>query len=178
MNTPEAPDEKSKSRIDWSKFGFLFHVTLAGVASLFLSAILYSVVQGGVEALLTGAGNLGVLIFEDAAAALQIMVFGLVFLPSGMAGGIYIGYKVKDNPRVIYALPGITGFVLFSVLSLFSGGINLYNLDIVKSILVPFSGNIIGSYMGGYTMNWPPKKTSLGNQELGTMAKPALSESN
>ncbi len=178
METPEAPDEKNTSRIDWSKFGFLFHVTLAGVASLFLSAILYSVVQGGVEALLTGAGNLGVLVFEDASIALQIMVFGLVFLPSGLAGGIYIGYKVKDNPRVIYALPGITGFVLFSVLSLFSGGLNLYSLDIVKSILVPFSGNIIGSYLGGYTMNWPPKKIGTENQEPEMMAKPLLSESN
>ncbi|MEM2110276.1 MAG: hypothetical protein QXX08_00140 [Candidatus Bathyarchaeia archaeon] len=137
-----------KDTFDFSKFGFLLHTIIGGLACLLTSTILYVVLQGGV-AFLAALDSLGLLVFDESIYALQLLLFGLVFLPSGFIGGLYTGHKVKENLYIILVLPGLISFILF---------IFLFNVDLIGGIMIQLSGNILGSYLGGYTMNWPPKK--------------------
>jgi hypothetical protein len=138
----------TKKKFDASKFGFLLHAIVGGIACLLVSTILYVVLQGGV-AFLSILDSLGLLVFDESVYALQLLLFGLVFLPSGFIGGLYTGHKVKENLHIVLVLPGLISFILF---------IFLFNFNLVGGIMIQLSGYTLGSYLGGYTVNWPLKK--------------------
>ncbi len=142
-----------------SKYGFIFHAIIGGVICLFLSAILYAFLQVVVEGYLGGQGILGVLIFSDAATGMQMLSFGLAFLPAGFVGGLYGGFKIKENLRFTLGLPGIIGFIINIAMTLFGGGLSVLILDPLRTIIIPLTGDVLGSYLGGYMINWTSRET-------------------
>jgi hypothetical protein len=134
------------------QIGELVHIVIGGAICLFVAYVLLS--NSVVENLFIISGSLGVLVFQEAINALDIITFGVVYLPSGFLGGLYTGYKIKENLRVILLFPGIIGFVILTLLKIFSGNMNPSNIKLMGDIFISLLGSVIGSYLGGYTMNW------------------------
>jgi len=156
-------------RFDLSRIWSLIHILIGGALCFFALYILSALVQRGIETLMVNFGVLGAMIFDQTMNAIYIMMFGIVHLPSGFCGGLYTGYKTKENLKIALALPGIIGFVAMILLRYFYGYFDLSNIDWTKDILMPLVGNTIGAYLGGYTLNWPTEEESAEEGEKITL---------
>jgi len=132
----------------------IIHIIIGGGLSFFVIFVLSAVAQTGVETLVSSMGSAGVLIFDQAVSAFYIIMFGIVYLPSGFCGGLYTGYKTEEDLKIALAVTGIIGFVILTILSFYSGSVNLSSIQLVNQVLVPLSGMVIGAYLGGYTISW------------------------
>jgi len=104
-----------------------------------------------VDWLLKSSNCIGALIFEEARIGYYLITLGLTYLPSGFLGGLYAGYKIKDNLKVNLIFPGFIGFAFSASLEYFYMGLRAdYMMGLLIPILVIFSG----TYLGGYTINW------------------------
>jgi len=155
----------SSSKLDLPVIKILLHVVIGGAICLLLTNLIYAFLQTSIESVLINYGNIGVLVFDEAVNAVQIFAFGLAYLPSCFVGGLYTGYKIKKNLRIVLVLPGIIGFALSTLFGFLSGGLNLTSTNFARNIVVPLMGSVIGSYLGGYTMNWPLKKEGVEEAE-------------
>ncbi len=142
----------SSRKFQLPKIRELVHIVIGGAICLFIIYILLSV--SVVENLFMISGSLGILIFQETLNALEIITFGIVYLPSGFLGGIYTGYQISENLRIILLFPGMIGFVILTLLKYFSGNINPSDINLMGDILIPLLGSVIGSFLGGYTINW------------------------
>jgi len=134
------------------------HMALGGAICLLVTYILLIISTQGLQTLFLSFNCLGLLVFEEVTLAVSIINFGITYLPGGFCGGLYTGYRIKENLRIMLLFPGIIGFVAFILLRYFTGYLTLSNLSIEKEILVPLAGHIIGVYLGGYTINWKKKE--------------------
>lgn len=99
-------------------------------------------------------GSLGVFIFEEARNGYYLIRLGLIYLPAGFLGGLYLGYKVKEKLKVNMVFPSLIGFALF-LIYLVAVGYPIMGIEnILKGILIPLFTSTSGSYLGGYTLNW------------------------
>jgi len=130
------------------------HIIIGGGLSFFVIFILSTLAQTGIETLVSSMGSAGVLVFDQAVSAFYIIMFGIVYLPSGFCGGLYTGYKTEEDLKIALAITGIVGFVILTILSLYYGSLNLSSVQFVNQFLVPLSGMVIGAYLGGYTITW------------------------
>jgi len=111
------------------------------------------------ERILIYFGVIGVVMFQEQFALARGMVMlGTVYLPGGFFGGLYTGYKVEEGLRTILAVPGAIGFVVLTILTYLLGQFDPSSIDFAYRLLFPSLGNIVGSYLGGYAMNWPTEE--------------------
>jgi len=132
----------------------LIHVSIGGVICLFVMYITLAVSSWGIKELLYYLNCLGLLVFSEAAGAISLFLFGVSYLPSGFFGGLYVGYRLKENLKIDLAFPGLIGVTVLVVLQFLSGNLNFLNLKFERDILIPLLGNVTGAYFGGYAINW------------------------
>jgi len=132
------------------------HAALGGGICFFVMFLLSDLAQVALERLLIFFGVVGVVVFEQQfLLARLVIMFGVVYLTSGFCGGLYTGYNVKENLKIIFAIPGIIGFIGLTILTYFLGYVDLSTIDFTSEIFLPLLGSMLGAYLGGYTMNWP-----------------------
>jgi len=137
-----------------SRYSYLVHIALGGMICLFTVYIFLSISPIGIRMLLFHLGWLGLLAFSEGTNAMLLLVLATAYLPSGFCGGLYTGYKIKENLRIIFVLPALIGLTGLIALRFFSGTFNLSYLNIQNEVLIPLLGNVVGAYLGVYTMNW------------------------
>lgn len=148
----------SEEKLDYRRI--TINLLIGGVinfgAIIFLDMILSSTMNWIYRSL----GIYGVLVYEEARNAHYMIRLGTVFLSSGFIGGLYVGHKVKENLRLIMAFPGLIGLSLMLVLQYFAGNRALLvqqlfqPFGLVKIVVIPLLVLLLGSYLGGYTLNW------------------------
>ena len=105
--------------------------------------------------LLQAVGAYGLLAFyKEVEPALILFMIAIVYLPSGFLGGLYTGYKTKENLKIVLLYPSLIGFAILLILQLYFGVLDLSSPNLGRDILVPLVGSIVGSYLGGYAVNW------------------------
>lgn len=144
----------------------LLHIAIGGGISFGATYFLLSIVPVGVRLLLFSLGYVGLLAFTEAGSAMSLFTFGTVFLPSGFFGGLYTGSKIKENLRIILVFPALIGFIGLIALRYFTGYINLSAIDPQNDFLIPILGNVVGSYLGGYAVNWEFEETARPSETI------------
>jgi len=140
------------------KWSFI-HAAIGGAICFLVTILISDLIQVGLQQILINSGCFGVVSFEEFAIARDIIMFGVVYLSSGFCGGLYTGYQTDENLRIVLLIPGVIGFIAVIILTYFLGYLNLSNMNfIIKSVILPLIGNVIGAYLGGYTMNWPSEE--------------------
>ncbi|MEM1606891.1 MAG: hypothetical protein QXW55_01375 [Candidatus Bathyarchaeia archaeon] len=125
-------------------------------AMIFLDIILNSTANWIFRSL----GIYGILVYEEALNAYYLIRLGTVFLSSGFIGGLYVGHKIKENLRVIMSFPSFIGLSFMFTLQFFAGNRALILqqfsqlFGLVRVIIAPLLMLLLGSYLGGYTLNW------------------------
>jgi len=153
--------------------GDLLHAAIGGGICFLTMAVLVDIGQIALEQILSTLGIAGVMVFHDQILiAKAIFTFGLIFLTSGFLGGLYVGYQTDENLRTILAIPGVIGFVALTVLIAVLGNPSVFYSDILGRIVFPLFGNIVGSYLGGYTLNWSTEEEE--EEELPSTQKLSL----
>ena len=141
------------ARIDINRSDIM-HIAIGGAISFLLSFILDIVVSTGIESLLTSLNMVGLLSFRDAIFAISVMGLGIVYIPAGLCGGLYTGYRLNENLIYILCIPALIAFSAIFGLSLF-GGIPISAPEyIISEMVIPLVGLLSGCYAGGYIMNW------------------------
>jgi len=134
----------------------LLHSVIGGGICFVVAFLVSGVLPGGVVQSLMSLGIAGVISFQDEfILATNVILFGAAYLPSGFIGGLYTGYQTEENLKITLAISGVLGFVILTVLLFFLGQVSPANLDLVGRLILPFAGNVLGAYLGGYAMNWP-----------------------
>jgi len=133
----------------------ILHSAIGGgicfISMVFLTSFIrYINIQ--LEQLLVTLGILGVTAFEPYAIARAAIVFAPIYLLCGFLAGLYTGYLTEEL-KITLPITGGIGFIGFIVLLFFYGGLNLNNY--LEFVVLPLLGNIVGAYLGGYTVIWP-----------------------
>ncbi|RLI12814.1 hypothetical protein DRO35_02080 [Candidatus Bathyarchaeota archaeon] len=132
--------------------------SLIGGALCFLSAIfLSSFVDILLGQILQYFGISGVIIFRSFYIAKAIIFFALVHLICGFIGGVYTGYTVKSRIKIAYFITGQLGFIGFLVFTTFLSKVDFMSYYF-EVIVLPLLGNLLGAYLGGYTIHWKSKE--------------------
>lgn len=139
--------------MDLSKYENWLHVGVGGVICFMSVYFLPGISQIVVRMLLYRFNSIGLLTYDEIKYALSLISFGLAYLPSGFLGGLYTGYKIKENLRVILLIPPLIGFVGLMIVNYFMGRL-LMDLSVALVVAMTLCGQVMGSYLGGYTMNW------------------------
>jgi len=141
----------------------ILHSAIGGGICLIGTLFLSSLVNVAIQRTLIFFGILSVIAFEPFHIARAAISFALVYLTCGFLGGLYTGHYT-EKLRITLSITGGIGFVGFLLLTFFYGGSNL-NTNYLETIILPFFGNIIGAYLGGYTTGWPAESEEM--EELG-----------
>jgi len=137
-----------------SKTPQLTHILLGGAICFLASYILLSSSQFIIHMIFFSLGLTGLLAFKEIEPALFMFVLALVYLPSGFFSGLYTGYKIKENLKIILIFPPIIGLTALIFLRVFSGVLVLSPEDLGRDIIIPLLAGVISSYLGGYSINW------------------------
>jgi len=134
----------------------LIHAAIGGGICFLLIVLLSDIAYNGLQQILINWGMIGVMVFKEPFEIAQlIFMFGIVHLTSGFCGGLYTGYNVLKNLKIVLLIPGVVGTVGFIVLLLIMGRLGTPDVDYyVSYVLLPFIGSVTGSYLGGYAINW------------------------
>jgi len=132
----------------------ILHSAIGGGICLLGMIFLSSLMDVALQRILISLGVLGVVAFESFAIAKAAIVFALVYLISGFLGGLYTGYYTEGELKITLPITGGIGFSGFLLLLFFYGKLNS-NINYLEMIILPILGNIIGAYLGGYTISWP-----------------------
>lgn len=136
------------------------NLLIGGVINFGVMIFLDIILNSTMNWICRSLGIYGILVYEEALNAYYIIRLGTVFLSSGFIGGLYVGYKVKENLRLIMAFPGLIGLTLVLVLQYFAGNRTsliqqfLQLFGPIKIVVIPLLVLLLGSYLGGYTLNW------------------------
>jgi len=109
---------------------------------------------------LVNFNSLGLLSFAEVGSeAMALLSLGIIYLPSGFLGGLYTGYRIDENPKFPLIISGLIGSAVLIILKYFTGYLDVSNLSIfVYEFAFPLLGNVVGTYLGGYTMQWDTGK--------------------
>ena len=134
--------------------GDLVHIAIAGAIGFGITIILVDMVQNGFLQLLFNLNMGGVIFFIDLyLVARNLFVFSLVYLTSGFCSGIYVGYNVYPNLKRTLFIPAVINTVSFLLLVTIIDNYPV-TMGIINLLLIQLTGNTIGSYLGGYAINW------------------------
>ena len=132
--------------------------TLAGGGISFLSIFFTeSIFWLLMDYMLRTLGIYGVLAYQEGQEAFFLIKLGSVYLLSGFLGGLYVGYKIKEGLETLMIFPAIICFLGVVVLQFLTGmAFPTANFTdyFIRVIVIPLFVLIIGSYLGGYTLNW------------------------
>jgi len=138
----------------------LVHIAIGGGICLGMTVLLISIIIGSestpglLQQLLFKLGMSGVTFFIDYyQIAQELFIFGLVYLTSGFCGGIYAGYNAFTNLKGTLFIPAIISTVGFVLLAIFVANYSI-TPEFLGLILLQLAGNTLGSYLGGYAINW------------------------
>lgn len=132
-----------------------FPIISGGVICFLAAFTLLSMWQWILSRLLLALGCFGLLSFvEEVRPAVVALLMVVIHLPSGFLGGLYTGYKIKENLRIILIYPSVIGVAALAIVQLYFHAIDLSFEGLGREVFLPLLGNIAGSYLGGYTMNW------------------------
>ena len=142
------------------------HLSIGAAIIFFMIYILSGVLHASLSEIVAFLGYGGVMILDETTSAIQVLLFGVVYLPSGFLGGLYTGFRLnQDEMRVNLfthqALLGVAGFSILFLARLILGFLSPSVVDYVTDILLPLSGCVLGGYLGGYAMNWPSEEESF-----------------
>jgi len=133
----------------------ILHSVVGGFICFLITIVLFSFMDIILKQILISLGVSGVVAFTTFAIAKAAIVFALVYLVCGFIGGLYTGYFVEKGLRITLLITGGVGFVSFLVLLYFFGRVTLnIGYYYLEMIILPLLGNIIGAYLGGYTISW------------------------
>ena len=145
----------------------LIHAAIGGGVCFLLMFLLTELAQIGLQQILINLGMIGVMVFKEPfQIARLIFVFGIAHLTSGFCGGLYTGYKVLENMKIILLIPGVIGTVGFVLLLLIMGRLGTPDADYIGYVLLPFIGSVTGSYLGGYAINWSVEEEEQSFEDL------------
>ncbi len=139
-----------------TKTKMILNLIVGGVLSLLLTYFLLSLVPWLLRIILFSLNVLGLLSFDASRTAMLLIISGSAYLPGGFIGGLYAGYKVRENPRLTSLIPGLIGFLSLILVQYASGILNPSEMDMFREIVAPSISILLGSYLGGYTVNWRP----------------------
>lgn len=145
----------------YERYYNLIHIILGGVICLLAMYTSTSILPRLVRVILYSLGCYGLMSFQEITNAMLLLMFGAAYLPSGFIGGLYTGHRIKENLRIILLFPALIGFAGMIALHSSIEGVNISNLDLQREIIIPLIGDIIGTYLGGYTMNWEEESEPL-----------------
>lgn len=134
--------------------GDLVHIAIAGTIGFGITIFLLDMVQNGFMQMLFNLNMGGVVFFIDNyQVARNLFIFGLVYLTGGFCSGIYFGYNIYPNLKKTLFIPALISTVGFLLLVTI---IDKYpiTLGLVGLLTIQLTGNTIGSYLGGYAINW------------------------
>lgn len=132
----------------------LVHIAVGGIISFGIVIFLIDIVQNGFLQILFNLNMGGIIFFLDIYQTTRnLFVFGLVFLTSGFCGGIYTGYNLYPRLKKILFIPAVISTVgVFLLITVING--YAVTFEFMSLMLMLLAGNIIGSYLGGYAINW------------------------
>jgi len=129
--------------------------SLVGGTLCFLSAVfLSSFVDLLLEQILLYFGISGVTAFESFSIAKAIIFFALVHLICGFISGLYTGYVTEKGVKITLFITGQIGFIGFFIYMTLLSKIYFVSHYYLEVISLPLLGNILGAYLGGYTIRW------------------------
>jgi len=132
----------------------LVHTAIGGGICFGITVFLVDTVPNWLQQLLFNLGMSGVTFFIDYyQIAQELFIFGLVYLTSGFCGGIYAGYNAFTNLKGTLFIPAIISTVGFVLLAIFVANYSI-TPEFLGLILLQLAGNTLGSYLGGYAINW------------------------
>ncbi len=134
----------------------LLNSILGGIICFIAAFLLSDLVESLLPQLLVYLGVIGVIAFDSFRIARAIMIFGAAHLPCGFLGGLYTGYKSEGRLNVLLLITAIVGFVPLIFLWFFLGRLSL-PIPSMDLFIPALAGNFTGVYLGGYTVNWPPR---------------------
>jgi len=148
---------------DSANIMILIHMSIGAAIIFVMIYILSNVLHTSLSEIVTFLGYGGVMILDETTSAIQVLLLGVVYLPSGFLGGLYIGYRLNQRETRVkllthLALPSLAGFSILFLARFILGFLNLSVVDYATDILLPLSGCVIGGCLGGYAMNWPSEE--------------------
>jgi hypothetical protein len=132
----------------------LVHMLIGAAVCLGITELVSDLIWYEFPQFLFNLGMLGVVFFTGYYQVAEgLLYFGLAYLTGGFCGGIYTGYNVLANlKRILLILAAIStvGHVLLAIaFSNFSS-----TPEFIGLVLLQLAGNALGSYLGGYAINW------------------------
>lgn len=135
----------------------IIHILVGGGLCFIALFVIEALVLSIMDLILRALGIYGVMAYQEGRDAFFLIRLGAVYLTSGFLGGLYTGYRIKESLKKILVFPAIVCFLGIIVLQLITGYMSLIFSTatyFIKSIVMPLSILIAGSYLGGYTLNW------------------------
>jgi len=145
----------------------ILHSAIGGGICFLGMVFLSSIMNIALQRILMTLGILTVTVFEPFAIAKTAIAFALVYLTSGFLGGLYTGYSTEKDIKIAALITGVIGFVGFILLLFLYGRLNLNmkGTDYLDFLILPLMGNIIGAFLGGYTIIWPSRSEEIEEAE-------------
>ncbi len=142
----------------------LVHTAIGGAICFGITLLVLDIVYNGLPYLLHSLGMAGVTFFMDYyLIARALFIFGLVYLTSGFCGGVYTGYNVYANLKIILFIPAtISAVGYISVIVLIAN--YPITFEFISLVILQFIGNTLGSFLGGYAINWKYLKEEPGTE--------------
>ncbi|MEM2341313.1 MAG: hypothetical protein QXX94_01510 [Candidatus Bathyarchaeia archaeon] len=136
------------------EFGRILNLIIGGAICLFIFLIL----EEAIRQFFISSNILGILIFDEARLAYNLIKIGCAYLPAGFLGGLFVGYRDKENLKIILLFPSIIGFIFWAILNYFFGYWGFIPVDYLNMVIMPLFSLTAGAYLGGYTVNWPTER--------------------
>jgi len=137
----------------------LLHITLGSLICFLVTflILMFGIFWSVISSILIRLNCVGLLAFNEVNDyAIPLLQFVIAYLPSGFCGGLYTGSKIKENLRMVLTLLPLIALAILtaSIFIQFQITYGMIPSVNVQSILLPLIGYVIGSYLGGYSMNW------------------------
>ena len=144
----ESSESSTLERMD------LVHIAIGGAIGFGITIFLVDIVQNGFLHLLYNLNMGGAVFFIDLyQIARDLFVFGLVYLTGGFCSGLYAGYNVYPNLKKTLFIPAVISTVGYILFVIFFANYS-FTPEFLGLILLQLTGNTLGSYLGGYAINW------------------------
>ncbi|MEM5872051.1 MAG: hypothetical protein QW051_04215 [Candidatus Aenigmatarchaeota archaeon] len=132
----------------------IVHTAIGGAICFGITVLVLDIVYNGLPYLLYNLNMAGVTFFaENYMIARALFTFGLVYLTSGFCGGVYTGYNVYANLKILLVIPALISTIGYILLMILVANYPITS-EFVIMVVLQFIGNTIGSFLGGYAINW------------------------
>jgi len=132
----------------------LVHTAIGGAICFGITVLVLDIVYNGLPYLLYSMNMAGVTFFtENYVIARAFFIFGLVYLTSGFCGGVYTGYNVYANLKMLLVVPAMISTIGYILLMMFVANYPITS-EFISMVVLQLVGNTIGSFLGGYAINW------------------------